>query len=130
VTEKNFDPAPQEREWYRQVSSGELGWLVKRDGIEKIKMNRPDEDLVVPYRQGEWVPENEHRPMTIAQVAEICFVADRRLVTFTVNPGLKKDWVDLTDEMKIQWMEKGPKKEQKRVALYKAITEALRPFYR
>lgn len=93
-------------------------------------MNRPDEDIVVPFRQGEWVPEMEHRPMTIAQVAEIAFTADRRLITFAVNPGLAKSWHDLSDDLKIQWMEKGPKKEPMRIALYKAIKEALKPYYR
>lgn len=128
--QREWDPAPQEREWFRQSSSGNLGWLVRREGTDRIKLDRTGEDIVVPYRQGEWIPENEHRPMTIAQVAEICFLADRRLITYTHNPGLKKDWGDLKDEEKIEWMERGPKKDPMRAALYRAINDAMRPYFR
>ena len=130
ASEKDWDPAPQEKEWYREAATGELGWLVKRGGVERIKLNRPAEDIVRPFRQGEWVPEQERRPLTIAQVAEIAFVADNRLVTFIGNPGLKKLWWDLNDEEKIWWMEKGPSKQPQQAALYKAITDAMRPFFR
>jgi hypothetical protein len=130
VAEKNWDPAPQEREWYRESTTGELGYLVRRDGIDKVRMNRPDEEIIRPFRIGEWVPENERRPMTISQVAEICFIADRRLITYTESPGLAKTWHDLSDEVKIQWMETGPKKGAMRIALYGAIKTAMGPFYR
>jgi hypothetical protein len=129
-TDRDWDPAPQEREWFRESSSGDLGYRVRREGIDKIRLDRPHEEIVRAFKVGEWVPEQERRPMTIAQVAEIAFLADRRLITFTVNPGLKKDWVDLSDEVKIDWMEKGPKKDPMRAALYKAIMDAMRPWFR
>jgi hypothetical protein len=127
---RDWDPAPQEKEWFRESSSGNLGWKVKRDGIWKIRLDRAMEEVIRPYRDGEWVPEKEKRPMTVAQVGEICFLADRRLITYTESPGLKKDWHDLSDDLKIQWMERGPTKGDMRVSLYKGIKEALAPFYR
>lgn len=127
---KEWDPAPQEREWFRQSSSGNLGWLVRREGTDRIKLDRAGEDIVVPYWQGEWIPENERRPMTIAQIAEICFVADRRLITYTHNPGLQKNWADLKDEDKIEWMEKGPRKDRMRAKLYRLIMDGMAEYYR
>ena len=103
---------------------------MRREGTDRIKLDRAGEDIILPYRQGEWVPEAERRPMTIAQVAEIAFVAHRRLITYTHNPGLKREWSDLKDEEKIEWMETGPKRDPMRAALYRAITEAMRPYFR
>lgn len=130
TTASNWDPSPQEREWYREVMTGDLGYLVRRDGVDRIKLDRTQEEIIRPFRPGEWTPEKEHRPMTVAQVAEICFLADRRLITFTHNPGLKKAWHDLKEEEKIAWMDKGPTKDPMRKALYQGITEALRPYFR
>lgn len=128
--DRDWDPAPQERQWYRESTTGDLGYLVRRNGADRIRLDRPNEEIVRPFRVGEWTPENERRPMTIAQVAEICFLADRRLITYTENPGLAKGWHDLSDELKIQWMERGPKKGAMRIALYQAIKTAMEPFYR
>jgi len=123
-----WDPHVNQREWYRDVTTGDLGWRVRRGGVDKIRLDRPNEELIRPFRPGEWVPVQEHRPYTVAQVAKIAFMADQVLMSY--QGGKKKEWVSLSDDERIWWMEKGPKKNEMRARLYMAVFEAMKPFYR
>lgn len=125
-----WDPLPHEKQWYRQGGSGgQLGWLVRRNGADRVKLDREAEEITLPFKAGDWVPEREHRPMTVAQLAQVAFEADRVLCFFVGLPAnKKKDWVSLSDDQKIAWMDKGPTKHEIRKALYRAVSDALRPF--
>ena len=124
--ETDWDPAPQEREWYRNVGTGDLGWVVRRGGAQKIRLDRASEEIIRALN-GEWMPENEHRPMTIAQLAQVAFEADRRLCWFVgLAENAKKEWADLNDDQRIMWMQTGPTKHPIRRELYEAVTGALR----
>lgn len=125
---ESWDPHPNQKEWFKHVQTGDLGWKVKRDGVEKIKLDRASEDLIRPFRPGDWVPVHEHRPYTIAQVARIAFEADKALMSY--QGGKKKEWPSLKDEERIWWMEKGPKKNDMRARLYMAVFEAMKPYFR
>ena len=126
----DWDPAPQEREWYRNVATGDLGWVVRRGGAQKIRLDRASEEIIRSLN-AEWVPENEHRPMTIAQVGQVAFEADRRLCWFIgMAENAKKEWADLNDDQRIMWMQTGPTKNPMRRELYEAVTGVLRKYAR
>jgi len=120
-----------DRQWYRSASDGELGYLVERGGVQYIQLNRPMEEILRPWQGGaQWVPEVEHRPINKAQLAKVCFEADRALCqALGVHDPAKKEWASLTDRERIQWMEKGPRGAE-RNGLWTAIHHVLDPLTR
>jgi hypothetical protein len=114
--------------WYRNTTSGERGSLLERDGKTYMRLNRKDEEILSIYRPSEWIPERENRPMTRFQVAQVTLEADKKLCTFLGKPALaKRSWLNMTDEARIEWADKGPPGEI-RGAMWKAMTEALKPW--
>lgn len=122
---QHWDPHPHQRVWYRSAVTGDRGWMVIRDGVDSIKLDRPNQEIVRPYYSSEWAAEKEHRPMTIAQVAQVAFAADRQLCTALQLYGQgKTQWIDLPEEKKIRWYNEGPKNPV-RAKLYLAVRKAL-----
>lgn len=119
------------KQWYRSSSDGELGWMVERGGQKYIQLNRPNEEILRPWSGGaHWVPEVEHRPINRAQLAKVCFEADRSLCqALGIYEPAKKEWASLTDKERIMWMEKGPKGPE-RSAVWIALNHVLEPLTR
>ena len=121
----NWEPAPHERQWFRNVNSGERGYLVRTDGKDMIRLDRPTETNDKIYRPSDWVSDVQERPLTAYQLARVRFEADKFLRYFTGNPqSLKDDWLNLTDEQRQLWIKRGPRKPE-RADLWKAIGVAL-----
>lgn len=120
-----------DREYYRSSQDGELGWVVDRGGVRYIQLNRPMEEILRPWNGGaNWVPEVERRPINKAQLAKVCFEADRALChALGIVDQSKKEWASLTDIERIRWMEKGPKGTE-RGAVWLAIHHVLEPLTR
>lgn len=118
------------REYYRHVSSGELGYKIAED---RIRFDRPesgdkerDKALAMKFKSQDWVPVEEHRPLAPAHLAEICFNADAALCFYLgLRENSSKQWVDLTADQKRKWMTDGPTKNEWRERLWKATREAL-----
>lgn len=124
--------AEEDRRYYRSSSDGELGWLVEKNGVQYVKLNRPNEELLRPWANGSnWVPEVEHRPISQAQLALVCFEADKALCrSLGLHDPARKEWLSLSDRERIAWMEKGPKQNPIRAALWTAIHHVLDPLTR
>lgn len=123
----NWDPPAHERSYFRHSSSGDLGWMVRRDGEDHIKYDRPMQDLTKPYRQGEWKPENRPYPLTVTQMAMVAFEADKRLCFFLgLQSKTKMDWQALTDRERDMWVNGGPEVPERRAILYNAIMDGLK----
>ncbi len=126
----DWDPAPHQRIWYKsRQGTGDRGWLVVRDGIDHIKLDRPNQEILRPFNSGsEWERDLAATCMTIAQVAQVCVVADRQLcIARQLFAEPRKEWLSMSDREKQLWMTTGPTKHPERAALYRAIREALSP---
>lgn len=123
----NWDPAINDRIYFRSSSNGERGWMVRRDGIDCIKLDRPMQDISRPYKEGEWSREKQHWPMTEMDKARVTFAADKELCkAIGLFQGSRVTWLDLTDEKRVEWATNGPEKPDIRVKLHATIMECLR----
>lgn len=105
----SWDPPERERVYYRSSGDGQLGWLVVRDGKSMIKLDRPMEDLVRPFREADWIPEKEHRPLTRAQCAQVAYEADLKLkLMLGMFDAKRTPWQNLHEEVRIKWAVDGP----------------------
>jgi hypothetical protein len=130
LTTDNWDPAPTEREWFSHRHSGDRGYKVRRNGQEHIKLDRPAEDITQPFKAHVWEPDQEYRPMTAAQVAQVAFAADKALCFFLgKHEAARREWASLSDKQKQFWMLKGPQDVQRR-ELYAGVFASLRAFFR
>lgn len=98
-----------EREYYRDVRTGDRGYVVIEDGNKCIKLDRPMHSVVRAYREQDWTPDKETRPMTEAQCAQVAFAADVLLCKFLGHQALgKREWLLMKDSERIEWVKNGP----------------------
>lgn len=118
----HYEPIPADRVWVRSASDGERGWLVRREGMTYVRMNRPSQEIVKPYRKHDFIEEVEHRPLTKLQVAQVCFEADRAMCrVLNMHDLARKDWVSLSDRERAELMKDGPGGEPKRRGMYEVL---------
>lgn len=122
----NWDPKESEKVRYRHATTGDEGWLVRRNGQDMIKLNRKAKEIIRPFNAVEWVPDREYRPLNRAGLAQICFEADREFCRqLGLHKMAKRDWRDLSQDEKISWMNEGPASPTKRAELYRAMWNVL-----
>lgn len=125
----DWDPEPGEREWYRETSSGQLGYRVRRGGRDRIRLDRGSEEILRAFTPGEWSPEKERRPLMAFHLARVAFEADRALCS---NIGLpenaRKEWSSLSEDQKKAWLTVGPTKDPMRKRLYESIQAGMAEF--
>lgn len=102
----NWDPKPDERKYYRSSVDGQRGWLVRRDGKDCIRLDRPMEDLCVPLAG--WKEDRQAHVMSPHAAAKIAYIADQALCSATGEYFPKKEWIDLSDKERIRFMKDGP----------------------
>ncbi len=101
----HWDPPEGAKTWVRHSRKGDEGWLVRRQGLDYVHYNRPNEVIEVPYNKGEWLDREEQRPMNDAQMAMVAFGIDRDLCGLLGSQTeSRRSWIDLGDEEKIRWM--------------------------
>lgn len=123
----HWDPLPHERTYFRHHYTGDLGWMVRRDGGDSIRLDRPNQEIIRPYRSGEWLPQKEVRQMTEMQMAQIAFEADRALCRFIgEHERANREWLSVKEEKRIAWMRQGPASPLIRRAMWEAVMGALK----
>lgn len=116
-----------EKIWYRHVVSGELGYLVEREGVEMIRLNRPNEEIYRPLRTGEWTIDRDVRPLTKHQLVRIAWAADRELCRHLgLDDHGRTQWIDLPEEKRLAWAAGEGIKPPIRRKLRNAILRALK----
>ena len=122
----NWDPPDHERVFYRHSTTGDLGWLVRRDGKDCVKYDRPAMDIVRPFRADEWIAELEYRPLTRLQLVQVAFEADKKLCYFLGRHELsRRQWLNLSENERIRWSTNGPPDTGGRQELFQAIMASL-----
>ena len=108
---KDYDPPKHERKYYRHGTTGDLGWLVLRDGKDWIRLDRGEgaDEHLRPFRRLDWIEEHEHREMSQAHIARVAFEADKALcMALGMHERGQLDWMKLSDEARIKWVDRGP----------------------
>lgn len=122
----HYEPLPHGREYQRDNTTGDRGWLVRRDSKTWVRLDRAGQEILRPFREATWTAEIDHRPLTKFQLAHVTFEADKALCKALGLADLgRRDWLSMTDEKRIAWMTNGPGVDPKRRALYDSIVETL-----
>ena len=104
---------------HRHKTTGQLGYLEGRT----IRLDRPsDPHARVSYVESEWEKTDEHRPLSMMQIAEVCYVMDVALSRY--RGERPSAWINLTDKKKQAFESRGPSGDpirQKAFASLKAI---------
>lgn len=105
----SWDPPAQAREWFTHSKEGHRGWKVLRGGRPHIKMDNPAFDHVIVFREQDWRPETDHRPLTRWAIAKVSFEADKALcVALGLIALSKREWIDQREEARQAWIDGGP----------------------
>lgn len=122
----HWDPSPEERAYYRHASTGDRGYLVRREGQDFIRYDLgPIRERVEPFNPSLWKSDHDRRPLTLFQAASVSWAADQMLSRFLGDYEARKDWQALSDRERAQWMGKAPE-GRIRAKLYQAVMECLR----
>lgn len=125
--EDDWDPEPAERSYYSHAVTGDYGWMVRRDGKDAIRMDRPGTEDIRTFTPTEWVAKTDVRPLQLSQLAQVAFAADRQLCRcLGLHQFAKADWASLTQEKRRAWIEKGPQNHPDRKKLYEVVMGTLR----
>lgn len=124
-TPRNFDPDPGRRIWVQSSVTGDVGWLVRRDGQERVRLDRPNQEIVVDFN-GNWTQIVEHRRIAHSQLVRVAFEADRELMRLLGHHDkARKEFRDLGEKQLAAWIEEGPKEPPIRALLYRSIMDTL-----
>lgn len=123
----HWDPRPHEREWYSHRDTGERGYLVRRDGLDVIRENKTQYEVIHKLDHN-WKEDKGHRPLNMAQLARVAFIADRELCkAIGLHDVARREWEFLSEADRSEWIRgKGPKKPQLRADLFEAVWGCLK----
>lgn len=132
---ETWDPLPAQREFYRHRLTGDLGWLVRREGREAIRYDRGDFDQTIRIQRDDkgaiidWLPEKPPAPLNDYHLGMIAWQADCELQRHLGELSRIKQWRDMREEERAKWIRSGPDGgSPMRQEVYQAIKTALEPF--
>ncbi len=116
------DPEKDARQYFRHAETGDLGYLVMRDGAQKIRYDQPGMDRVVQFKAGDWIPEKDVNPLSLQALARIAFEADKALcAAIGLYAESRREWLNLRDRERIEWTNDGPSGNEHRTGLFNDI---------
>lgn len=119
---EDYTPTPDERVWYRRASDGQKGYFCRRGGKDYILLDRPMEEVLLPFRKREWISDSQTRPLTKAQVAFIAFEADKAMCQVLGQFELaRRDWQMLRDQERLDFIKDGPDATGPRALQWRAL---------
>ena len=125
--DKDWEPSEQERTWYRHALTADRGYLCRRNGREMIRFDRPnDPHALEPYDAGKWNIDREHRPLQVLQTTLVAYAADQALCRALGLHEKQREWISMSEKMRIAWIKHGPKKPAIRGELYAAVRGILK----
>lgn len=125
MKEDDWDPAPDERVYYRSSEDNQRAYLVRRDGKDMLRLDRPMEEILRPMNQS-WKSDNQVHAVNAQQLAQVAFAADRQLCRVLGRHNeATLEWLSLKEPARIKWMKKGPCTGDIREDLFDAIMGTL-----
>ena len=122
---KDWDPEPGQRIYVSSSTTGDMGWIVRRGGRDKVRLDRPNQEITVDYN-GTWTQVVEHRRASHAQVVMVAFEADKALLKLLGEyQKAKKEFRDLTEKQLAAWIEEGPTQPPIRAMFYRTVVDFL-----
>lgn len=126
MKEDHWDPAPDERTYYRSAEDNQRAYLVRREGKDMLRLDRTMEEILRPFTSA-WKPDNQVHPVNAQQLAQVAFAADRALCRVLGKHAQSHgDWLSLKEQARIKWMAHGPATGDIRDDLFDAIMGTLR----
>ncbi len=128
MTQANQDPTPDRRTYYRNVATGDRGYMVRRHGADHIKFDRPGVDQTRLFKSDEWVIEQQTRQLPAHEIAQVAFAADRRLCKLLGKLSESRlTWLDLDNDERVRWVKEGPKvpATSMRARVWRSIVNAM-----
>jgi hypothetical protein len=123
----NWDPEPHQRTYYRHARTGDLAYLVRRDGSDVLRYDRPNEEILRKLT-GEWNREPDRVPYSRHQVAAVAFAADRALCAMMgMHKESRDQWSSLHEKERLEYLKRGPRAGGVRDRLWAAIFDLLGP---
>lgn len=123
----HWDPEPHERTYYRHMRTGDLAYMVRREGADVLRYDRPNEEILRKIT-GEWQREAERVPYSKHQVAAVAFAADRALCAMMgQHKESREQWSSLHEKERLEYMKHGPRAGGVRDRLWSAIFQLLGP---
>jgi hypothetical protein len=123
----HFDPLPTDRRYMRHRATGDLGWLVRRQGEDHVKYDRGGVDQTVVAKRDakgeftEWSDVAAPAPVNTFQIAMVAYEVNRMLDRYLGNVSPKKPWIDLDEDKRHAWLNDGPQMPGIRNEMYEAI---------
>lgn len=129
MSEGDWDPPDHEKLWVRHHLTGDRGYLVKRGGKDKVRMDRGPAEEIRDYRPNDWNLVDPPARMSLIQACKVSYEADRELCKFIgLHQQSRKEWLNLSEEHRIIWMKEGPESPPLRAEMYAAIMGVLRRY--
>lgn len=118
-----------EREYYRSNVTGDLGYLVERDGKSWVKLDRSGPEVLKEFSEGLWAEELHRAPLNQQQLGKLAYEFDQ-LLCRTLGRGQEanRDWIAMQNEEKATWMTIGPCDSGIRDALFDAVLRVLKEY--
>lgn len=117
----DVDPTLDERRYVRHRRTGERGYLVVRGGVERVRLDRPQETTLP--RTDDWDDDMDVTRLTLQQVARVAYAADMELLRALGHYQPETAWLSLVPKVRIALVEKGPSGAD--VAIRKLVWEAI-----
>ena len=128
----DHDPLASERVYFRSKATGDRGYVVRREGREVIRLDRPMQEIIFP-KTGDWIEDETATLILPMQAVQVAFAADRQAcLALGLHGDSRVTWQDLTDAKRIDFAKYGPsdKEHPMREAVYVALRDAMRPYVR
>ena len=124
----NYDPDPDKREWWRNNATGEKGYLVRRNGVEKVRLDRPQEEILRSFKGNAWTIDRDLKPLMLHTEAQMCHVIDQKLlVNLGYHDEADREWHELSEPERIRFMREGQQGLREQDQQFDAIMKVLEP---
>lgn len=123
---EHWDPTKGEEEWWRDMQTSDRGYRIRRNGQDMIRLDRPNEEIIRPLTD-RWTIDRDLRPLTRHNIAQVAFLADRKLAFFLGDHSDRRAWDELHEDERIKFMEDGPEDIRLRNLMFAAIMKICEP---
>ncbi len=113
------------KRFVRNRATGELGYVIERDGDTFVRLERSGPVVEQPYSESAWMDEKVRAPLNRQQVGKLMHDFDRLLCKALGKAHeAKREWIELREEEREEWMSYGPP-EGIRSEVFEAVADAL-----